>query len=86
MSVTNHEIDTGFLEDVKALGFSLVFVCVLLVIRLNAVAWSGCAPEACPGTTHPMAYDVGQRWHPRGWALAVLGHKMLESHFADPLL
>ena len=38
MSVTNHEIDTGFLEDVKALGFSLVCVCVLLVLRLNAVA------------------------------------------------
>ena len=30
-----------------------------------------------------MAYDVGQWWHPRGWALAVLDHKTLESHFAD---
>lgn len=36
-------------------------------------------PEASPGTTHPMAYDVGQWWHPRGWAPAVLGHRTLES-------
>jgi len=32
------KLTQGFLEDVKALGFSLVLVCVLLVLRLNAVA------------------------------------------------
>lgn len=38
LSVTNHENDTGFPRGCyKALGFSLVLICVLLVLRLDAV-------------------------------------------------